>query len=106
MLWPTPSCGVLDLLVSIGKDGQVDPSRLGDLIVRHLAGNSLLCLVVTSFFKVPFFHCCSTVFVLPCCVRCYGCFRFATSGSNLRASEELACWRKTNGFMQRTTSMK
>ena len=29
-------CGVLDLLVSIGKDGKVDHSRLGDLIVRHL----------------------------------------------------------------------
>ena len=29
-------CGVLDLLVSIAKDGQVNPERLADLIVRHL----------------------------------------------------------------------
>ena len=68
-------CGVLDLLVSIGKDGKVDHSRLGDLIVRHLEA------YIAAFGGDEFFPKCHYSIHLPELFRKHGTSNKSTNNS-------------------------
>ena len=77
-------CGVLDLLVSIAKDGQVNPERLAVLIVRHLEA------YVAAFGADEFFPKCHYSIHLPELFRKHG--TLISCWTHERKHKQLKMW--------------